>query len=589
MADLGKKLEQLSLNKSNPLSAEVTNKGVFKIANIEEIRNIDAEDIPSVFIGSVNEIFQGYSEDVLSELNKLDIEVLLTIRASAVTEYCLTRGLNRTPINRQKVSRPKIVRDIFVLGWSLANLNDHKDIDSVFRKTDTDIQLLSSKDIDPVVLHELNDSNGKQSGLSDSLTNSPEYRLLDASLVTPNGTPPRQSVACNTEVSPSRPHSLGSDHDVYDAIKQLSSQVSVIVSTTSEISNGQKTMFDRLLKLEDSLTDVSKFCRTNQHSINSLQNRVQRLEEQQGEIPTDVTLKLNAFAAAELTIRQGQLDLNQSLDALRRSVSDTENKVRDIASEQASVKEGFDRVLLDSKSVTPFNPDYTAVVTGLDKIPDEDPSSLREICEKLVEVVAPQLSGEVQDVKRVGDVAGRRGIVKIFFVSCEAKKELLRGRRKLINSEFSKVFVRTSFTHEGHLIDQNFRTLLSNLPDLQNTVRVDAKGKLIPVRSYNSYGSRNSMQGVNPPQPERINSYRSQASTSGYQGQSQYAPQPPRPAHRMQQPTSQMAQAPDWNLPGPANWRSAQYSANNTVSQPQPNQLNPYQLSAAQFPPLPYS
>ena len=145
-----------------------------------------------------------------------------------------------------------------------------------------------------------------------------------------------------------------------------------------------------------------------------------------------------------------------------------------------------------------FDPDTTLVITGLNKPISETKQTLTDTCKKLLTVIDPTRTPALINTGRIGDKHGRDGVVKMQFDCIENKVSVLRGKRRLQESPvFSNVFIKAAKSHDVMLIEQNFKTLLSGVPGLQELLAVNTSGKLVPQRKTENQHTRH--QQLYPP------------------------------------------------------------------------------------------
>lgn len=503
---------------------------LFKITSLDEFSSMKKEDIPKVFMDNVDMIFTDNNIEVV--LTNFDVDTLMPIRAS-IAKVCMSKFSEIASlilINRQTGSKTRIVSDILAMGWSLVGSKLHHDVYAAFRK---------------------------QSGRSLSAPNSPA-RPSDHS---PNLS--AEITECKILNSPPSPLCSPAEtkfQNIEKSLKKVSSEICQLVHNTTAIMKGQETMDKRLHTMEADIRSIKSDCRSNRNSIKELENRVGTLEEQPGtddlkerisyleenqtalseKIASDI-LQCDEFQRlSEKVENVPTLDNVQTkLDAMTSDIQTLTNELQDVRSQIVA------RTLEEEqkeKEPTPFDPDTTVVVIGLNKLPHENHLSLCTLAQQVVHSIDPTLVTMMKAVKRQGDMDGRRGIVKIQFNTNAEKVALLKGSRRLrYTQEFSKLYVRTSMSHESRLIEQNFKTLLTILPQLQGSIRVDSTGRLIPA-----------LAGIRPPSMASYTSSRPPNQITGQQ-QASYTSRPSNQTTGQQQtsgpPLPHRVPPPNYSLP----------------------------------------
>ena len=174
--------------------------------------------------------------------------------------------------------------------------------------------------------------------------------------------------------------------------------------------------------------------------------------------------KINVLELAMNSFRERSENylLKDEVERLESQLSDLRKSLDD------AQKMSFRQDPGTQKQVVPaFHPDVSVVVSGLQRVINEDHKILRSLCVDIVNAIGGNLQDSIVAVKRVGDSAMRDGLVMIQLDCKENKIKLLQGKMKLSsNVRFSKVFIKSSLPHEVRLMEQNFNTLLNSIPSM---------------------------------------------------------------------------------------------------------------------------
>ena len=183
--------------------------------------------------------------------------------------------------------------------------------------------------------------------------------------------------------------------------------------------------------------------------------------------------------------------LESSLESFRLSVTQTLNQQfkmleERIDNETSVLVSRLDDVeariaRLEQKPRDPFDPEVTIVATGIKSSPNED---IQGVAEKIVKYELGLMSIAIVRTIRLGQRDGRSGIVKIEFKTAEDKIKVLKNKQKLKEStEYNRVFLRSSLSHSGRLIQLNFKTILEEIPNGGN-YRVTGSGRLVRKQPF---------------------------------------------------------------------------------------------------------
>ena len=169
------------------------------------------------------------------------------------------------------------------------------------------------------------------------------------------------------------------------------------------------------------------------------------------------------------------------------------------------------------------NTDVTVVVSGLPVYPQENPVL---IAEDLVTSLGSDsnsipINQQVKVVKAARlpqRQTSKPPLMKISFRTLDEKKLVLANKRNLQHTVYSKIFMRSSKSHEVRLIEMNTRTILQNSP-LGNTFRLNAMGKMVPKDGYSGEQRRPRLPERNfsePPSNSSRPSFTSRPSPRAY-------------------------------------------------------------------------
>ena len=124
----------------------------------------------------------------------------------------------------------------------------------------------------------------------------------------------------------------------------------------------------------------------------------------------------------------------------------------------------------------PFDCEKTVIMFNIMQPADESNASLLATVENIISTGLDLPGLEIVAVKRCG---GQPGPVKVELSNEHSKIELLKQKRKLKSKqEFSNIFIRSSKTHEGRLLELNMKTLLREL-DMAQVFTFTANGRMV--------------------------------------------------------------------------------------------------------------
>ena len=188
-------------------------------------------------------------------------------------------------------------------------------------------------------------------------------------------------------------------------------------------------------------------------------------------------------------LRVEVVNVKHEITGLRTKVTGLENKfehidanVRVYGDRIAAVENDLDahtkecEAALNSIPHDEFPVDLSLVCSGLEERADED------IYDKVQELVINGLGLVNTEIEKAIRLPSRDtnkpGLVKIKMFSKEDKVKALRCKLNLSDNGYRRVYLRSSMTHQERLMQQNFLTLLKEIPN-GNKYRVTANGKVI--------------------------------------------------------------------------------------------------------------
>lgn len=481
MEELEQQMNEMTLKEDgliieSPLSALTPKEDSLFFESPADFLLVNSEDFPRIFLNSIENIFKSPLEEIMTELNKLDITVLQAVRKLLFQELkdLSTKHQNHVLMRRNSSSRPKIVTDIFVIGCSLNSKTDHEDLMKILKNEKTE-----------------QNTKPPTSKTQSDVTSSP----IDSKSHTPLPT-----VQSPLDITDSPNLSLPTNLEKKSEWQIFSGKMNYLIEKTDSIHADQKQVLGRLSKLEDSLTEIQKSSKENKENIQKLQSDMQSSRTANLALSERIQVverKVDKIDIEEIKKTTKKTEKIQT--ALQKQVADLEDfqkkdlKGKALEGRLEEIEEKYD--LLQAKMTSlaqshdgkvDFNPELTLVAIGLDYPPQETTETLTDLCKNLIHIINPDLVCKIVQVKRLGASQIRRGIVKIEMDALESKLAILRKKRMLQDSRyFYNVFLRSSQSHECRLLEQNFRTLLDELPDLQKRLTISAHGKLLPPRQIN--------------------------------------------------------------------------------------------------------
>lgn len=450
------------------------------------------QDLPDFFMKNLKSIFFFSAEEILTALNKIETDKLIYLRKE-LSKTCINQFPKLATmklIKRQSSSRPKIVWDIYVHGSTLNANTEHKDLTRAYKK----------------------DPNFSSHVIAHPNSSSTDTENKDEGQISPNKSQLSQ-----------QPQELGKVSPDLNPMVILTRKMNFLIEKTTSIHDGQDKVLSRLTSIEASIDSLDKLCKANEDNLRSLTKRVTTLETSStaGINDLDKLAKANEKNLKSITVEVTKLkssdpkttvetnkiwDKIQEVETATATNTQVENMAEDlteISTTLASHIEACNNIgSQPAPSSVPFDPEETVVVMRLEKLHNETDISLKSICENLVSFINPTLVPSIVAVRRLGDQNGRSGIVKIQLTSVTEKIALLKGKLSLKSpiSPYQAVTLRTSQTHEGRLLDLNFRTLLAHIPQLQNSLQMTSNGKLVPYKpsNLNNHYHGNQQRSTNP-------------------------------------------------------------------------------------------
>lgn len=117
-----------------------------------------------------------------------------------------------------------------------------------------------------------------------------------------------------------------------------------------------------------------------------------------------------------------------------------------------------------SRPSTTFDPDVSIVVMGLPY--DENENLAEKMKEVIEEGCACDEEVTLVALERLRARGSGPGVVKVALASVKEKVVVLRGKFNLkSNDKYRKVFIRTAKSHTEHVMEENFKELLCDLPN----------------------------------------------------------------------------------------------------------------------------
>ena len=181
-----------------------------------------------------------------------------------------------------------------------------------------------------------------------------------------------------------------------------------------------------------------------------------------------------------------------------------EGSTNSLKGELAELTQKYNALEQQNKQVTQklveeYSPAVTIVATNMPYSKGED--TYMKACDLLYNHMDMN-SIHIVKAKRTPEREGKPGIVKIELGSTEEKISVLRQKSKLASSqsEYNRVYLRSSKPHVERLTEINFRTLLRELPN-GNQYRMTGNGRII--RKDDDGRTRNRMDNYRNPTSAR--------------------------------------------------------------------------------------
>ena len=231
-----------------------------------------------------------------------------------------------------------------------------------------------------------------------------------------------------------------------------------IVEPAGKMANSDNS--DKPKTIDDLHQLFSSFMETHTKDMVSIKSDVSELKKNMltetslNKVRNDIMLEVNTVSGKlntlENNITQFKTEYNKKIELLEQKILE---------------------VKVDSKD---YDIDTTCVVTGMYFQTDEN---LLERCKELVHVTLDCPHVDIKQVKRTKEHEGRHGIVKIEFHSLADKISVLRKKKKL-KELGSRIFIRSSLSHEQRLLQQHTMEILKMLGK-DNEYYINGSGRLI--------------------------------------------------------------------------------------------------------------
>ena len=348
----------------------------------------------------------------------------------------------------RRTSVSLLITDIIILGLSLYYGTPHENMTVVFKN----------------IPKQLTTSDGE-----DTYRKVPVF--APSSSQNPDAAEEGREQQCQSGVILAIPEKLS---QICDSLTELHTKVANLQSINEKV--------DTVLTLCASLSNkIDTLEIENQHSKQTLQHfeaTVKHLNDQSA-----------CFSAQICANKEDLISLHKSTISAKQELTQLEGKIEKVTKLCEELRVEM-TTLSDCSDDQLFNPERTVVATGLIKASGETNDTLRRTCKDIISLVDRDLESALTGVRRTGDNNGRPGIVQIAFRTTTHKLKLLQGKMKLRNSNHSRVFLKSAQTHEGRLLEQNFKTLVESVPALQDQLLVNSTGKLVSRTGF--------IQGPNP-------------------------------------------------------------------------------------------
>ena len=165
-----------------------------------------------------------------------------------------------------------------------------------------------------------------------------------------------------------------------------------------------------------------------------------------------------------------------------------------------NIEERIQRLVVKQEEIEKFDYDTTVIISNLPYEPTED---LTNKVDRLVREGLRLHDIEIVRVLRLNSHTQRPGLVKAQLPRLQDKIRLLNAKNHLTASEeYRRVFIRSSKPHAERVLEQNMKTILAFVPDLNKKYRLTGNGKLVP-----KLGDFNGLPVANADRPTTGNDY----------------------------------------------------------------------------------
>ena len=171
-------------------------------------------------------------------------------------------------------------------------------------------------------------------------------------------------------------------------------------------------------------------------------------------------------------------NINSRVDLCDERIARLEDNLDDRFKEQ-------EHVLSSLKKDQDFPVEKTLVCFGL---PENDDEDIYETVQEMVENGLGLVNVQVERSKRLKSRGNRPGPVKIQLPSLDDKIAALRCKRNLQQTGYTGVYIRSSMSHTDRIVQQNFLTLLKEIPN-GNNYMVTSNGKVIEKEQPQEMGA----------------------------------------------------------------------------------------------------
>ena len=194
--------------------------------------------------------------------------------------------------------------------------------------------------------------------------------------------------------------------------------------------------------------------------------------ENKPDILQEIYMKLNYVTKKVEEIDRKQDQILSRVDRIEKTVAAHDKEIHKLNEEFSTL--GTSVAEVKSQVQPKFSPDITLVVTNPPRISGSD----YQWAVGLIHALGGR-QDMIVDTMRTPERNGKKGIFKIQLRTVEEKINLLRNKSQLKHAKgFERVFVRSSKSHTERIIDINFKTLLSEMPQLKS-FRIAGNGRLM--------------------------------------------------------------------------------------------------------------